>query len=238
MAPTPPQHTSAGSSNAVFWLAFFTFVINLGIAIQLVFGLISISVLRAQAEAQPTLPPNPSAPPPTTTTDPSIADRVLNNMSGVVSRGLATLVLFLIVFVIALVALRFVQNGRGQALAQWMGWGYMVLASALWAAALWRFSSAADLALTEYAAYLGIGLLMVLSAVVLALSVRQASMCRRFAIPLAVIGCAQVVLMLFRAGLRFDAQFLLGVLFFIVIVGVVLLLLYASAIIGALGESS
>jgi uncharacterized membrane protein len=73
---------------------------------------------------------------------------------------------------------------------------------------------------------------------VLALSVRQASMCRRFAIPLAVIGCAQVVLMLFRAGLRFDAQFLLGVLFFIVIVGVVLLLLYASAIIGALGESS
>jgi hypothetical protein len=232
--PAPPQ-PQAGSSNAVFWLAFFTFVINLGIAIQLVFGLVSISYLRSQAEAQPPAPASAAAPLPAAPTEPSLSERVLNNMSGVVSRGLATLVLFFIVFAIALIALRFVPNGRGQSLGQWMGWGYIVLASLLWLAALWRFGYA-DLALSEYMAYLGLGVLMVLCAVVLALSVRQARMCRRFAIPLAVIACMQVLLILFRAGLRLDVQFGLSVFFFFVIVAVVLVLLYASAIISALGE--
>jgi hypothetical protein len=234
--PAQPQ-PQTGSSNAVFWLAFFTFVINLGIAIQLVFGLISISYLRSQAQAQPSAPASTAAPPPTASAEPTISERVLSNISGVVSRGLATLVLFFIVFAIALIALRFVPNGRGQSLGQWMGWGYTVLASLLWLAALWRFGYA-DLALSEYMAYLGLGVLMVLCAVVLALSVRQARMCRRFAIPLAVIGGLQVLLILFRAGLRIDVQFGLSVLFFFVIVAVVLVLLYASAIIGALGDSS
>ncbi len=234
--PAQPQ-PQTNSSGAVFWLAFFTFVINLGIAIQLVFGLISISYLRAQAEVQSPAPASTSAPAPTTSAEPTISDRVLSNMSGVVSRGLATLVLFFIVFAIALIALRFVPNGRGQSLGQWMGWGYIVLASLLWLAALWRFGYA-DLGLSEYGAYLGLGVLMVLCAVVLALSVRQARMCRRFAIPLAVIACLQVLLILFRAGLRLDVQFGLSVLFFFVIVAVVLVLLYASAIIRALGDSS
>lgn len=231
--PAQPQ-PQADRSNVVFWLAFFTFVINLGIAFQLVFGLIGVSYLRSQAEAQALAPAAPPAP----AADPTISERVLSNLSGVVSRGLATLVLFFIVFAIALIALRFVKDGRGIGLAQWMGWGYIVLATLLWLAALWRFSSAIELAITEYLAYLGIGILMVLCAVLLALAVRQGRNCRRFAIPLAVIACLQVLFILFRAGLRLDAQFALGVLFFFVIVVVVLLLLYASAIINALGDFS
>jgi hypothetical protein len=237
--PAQPQPQTE-NSGAVFWLAVFTFVINLAIAIQLVFGLISVSYLRSQAEAQSLAPASTTTPPPTTSTqppvEPSISERVLADLSGVVSRGLATLVLFFIVFAIALVALRFVPNGRGQVLAQWMGWGYIFLASVLWLAALWRFGYV-GLGFAEYGAYLGIGVLMVLCAVVLALAVRQSRMCRRFAIPLAVIACLQVLLILFRAGLRLDVQFGLSVFFFFVIVVVVLVLLYASAIIGALGDS-
>ena len=233
--PAPPQPQD-NRSNAVFWLAFFTFVINLGIAFQLVFGLIGVSYLRSQAEAQALAPATATAP--ASAADPTISERVLSNLSGVVSRGLATLVLFFIVFAIAVIALRFVKDRRGEGLAQWMGWGYIVLATLLWLAALWRFSSAINLAFTEYLAYLGIGMLMVLCAVVLALAVRQGRNCRRFAIPLAVIACLQVLFILFRAGLRLDAQFALGVLFFFVIVVVVLVLLYASVIINALGDSS
>jgi hypothetical protein len=239
MAYTPQQpQTQSGSTNATFWLAVFAFVINLGIAIQLVFGLISISVLRSRVEVQPQpVPVVESAPQAPSNTEGGLTDRILNNMSGVVSRGLATFVLFVIVFVLAIIVLRFVPNGSGQSLAQWMGWAYIVLATMLWLAALWRFSTAVDLALTEYLAYLGIGVLMILCALVLALVVRQGRMPRRFAIPLAVIGCLQVLVMLFRTGLRFDSSFLLGVFFFAVIVGAVLVLFYASAIIGALGEA-
>ncbi|NJM41810.1 MAG: hypothetical protein HC853_14130 [Anaerolineae bacterium] len=176
-SPQQPQ-TQTGSTNATFWLAVFAFVINLGIAIQLVFGLISISVLRSRVEAQP--PPAVNAPAPEAPNTPnaneSLTDRVLNNMSGVVSRGLATFVLFVIVFVLAIIVLRFVPNGSGQSLAQWMGWAYIVLATGLWLAALWRFSSAADLALTEYLAYLGIGVLMIVCALVLSIVVRQSRM--------------------------------------------------------------
>ncbi|NJM41811.1 MAG: hypothetical protein HC853_14135 [Anaerolineae bacterium] len=52
-----------------------------------------------------------------------------------------------------------------------------------------------------------------------------------------MVGCLQVLVMLFRTGLRFDYSFFLGVLFFVIIVGAVLVLFYASTIIGALGEA-
>ena len=239
MAQLPVQPKPSGT-NTAFVVALCAFVITFAIALQLVFGLISISYVRSQddasaASAAPPAPTTDISPP--TNTEPTISERVNNNLGGLISRGGASFVLFIVVFIIALIALRFVRDdASGQGLGEFMGWGYIVLATALWIGGLWRFSSAATLGFGEYLAYLVVGILMVICAMTLAISIKRAPMCRRFAIPLAIVAGLQVVLMLFRPGLRLDYAFALHMGFIIILIIMILILLYASAIINALDE--
>ena len=239
MAQLPVQ-PKPGGTNTAFVVALCAFVITFAIALQLVFGLISISYVRSQDEASaasaalPT-PAAPAAAP--ANTEPTISERVNNNLGGLLSRGGASFVLFIIVFIIALIALRFVRDdASGQGLGEFMGWGYIALATLLWMGGLWRFSSAATLGISEYLAYLVVGILMVVCGMTLAISIKRARMCRRFAIPLAIVAGLQVVLMLFRPGLRLDYAFALHIGFIILLIMMILMLIYASAIINALDE--
>ncbi len=223
-----------------FWVGVIATILALGIAVTLSIGLLALSYARATApeaaattvsvplDAAPT--PAPTVPQPGVPTEPSVTDRLRDNPSGALSRGAAFLVMLLLIFFVGQWGLRSTEHPGALGVAIGCGWGFAILAALLGLGAALRFTLTLNTSILEYVSYgVLIGLNLTL-AVVLSIVGRLGSVCRSFAILMAIVATAQLLLTLFGSGLRFDLHFLANFVYLLMLMVSVAALLYITGL--------
>ena len=238
------------------WVGILGTILALGIAITLALGLLALSYARATTPALPTPAtppaevsnalPTPSASAPvigepanTTATQggPSLADQLRNNTGGVISRGAASLLMLLLLFFVGQLGLRATLHPAALGVAVACSFGFAILAAVLALGGSLRFTLTSDVSILEYISYLVLIGLNLVMATVLAVVGRIASVCRSFAILMAIVAAAQLLLTLFGTGLRFDLNFLINFIYLLILMGIVAVLLYVTGLLEQLYPS-
>ena len=239
--PAPPSPAQPRQPAGMgIWIGIMATILALGIAVTLSVGLLALSYARATApvlattsETAPTAPTT-NTPSLGATAEPSVTQRLRDNPSGALSRGAAFLLMLLLVFVVGQLGLRFTDHPAVLGVGIACGWGFAILAALLGIGGALRFTLTSDTSILEYVSYVALIVLNLIMAAMLAAVGRLPSVCRGFAMLMAIVAGAHLLLTLFGSGLRFDLHFLGNFVYLLILVIAVGGLLYATGLIAQL----